>query len=212
MVLGVLRKGWRVALAIGLAPVAAGGASAEQRAVASRVVVVGEGSVSVAADVARIRSGVSTRGKTVREATETNSKTMAAILTALADSGIPQKDIRTAQLSIQPVYASQDPHDEQKLVGYSVSNHVNAKIRHVEKLGEILGRLIAAGATDVWNVEFAFRHHDGQTSAKTMRASSGSPSPVSNGQMRARSAQRGTSRNARTTGMPVKTWLPTDPV
>jgi uncharacterized protein len=154
MALGVLRKGWRVALAIGLAPVAAGGASAEQRAVASRVVVVGEGSVSVAADVARIRSGVSTRGKTVREATETNSKTMAAILTALADSGIPQKDIHTAQLSIQPVYASQDPHGEQKLVGYSVSNHVNAKIRHVEKLGEILDRLIAAGATDVWNVEF----------------------------------------------------------
>ncbi len=150
----VLRKGWQVALAIGLAAGAVGGASAQPRASASRVVVVGEGSVSVAPDVARIRSGVSTRGKTVREATETNSKTMAAILTALADSGIPQKDIRTAQLSIQPVYASQDPRGEQKLVGYSVSNHVDAKIRHVEKLGEILDRLIAAGATDVWNVEF----------------------------------------------------------
>jgi hypothetical protein len=31
---------------------------------------------------------------------------------------------------------------------------VSAKIRHVEKLGDVLDRLIAAGATDVWNVEF----------------------------------------------------------
>ncbi len=103
---------------------------------------------------AQIRSGVSTRGKTVREAAETNSKTMAAILTALTESGIPQKDVRTAQLSIQPVYAAQEPGKEQKLVGYSVANHVSAKIKHVEKLGDVLDRLIAAGATEVWNVEF----------------------------------------------------------
>jgi uncharacterized protein len=118
------------------------------------VVVTGEGSVGVAPDVVQIRSGVTTQGKTVREATETNSKTMAALLTALTESGIPQKDVRTAQLSIQPVYASQDSGKEQKLVGYNVVNHVSAKIKHIEKLGDVLDRLIAAGATDVWNVEF----------------------------------------------------------
>ena len=144
-----------LALALGLNAVAAtDGATAQQRAPGPHVVVTGEGSVSVAPDVAKIRSGVTTRGKTVREATETNSKTMAAILTALTESGIPQKDVRTAQLSIQPVYAAQEPGKEQKLVAYSVANHVSAKIRHVEKLGDVLDRLIAAGATEVWNVEF----------------------------------------------------------
>jgi uncharacterized protein len=144
-----------LALAVGLSAAAAtDGAIAQQRAPGPHVVVTGEGSVSVAPDIAKIRSGVTTRGKTVREATETNSKTMAAILTALTESGIPQKDVRTAQLSIQPVYAAQEPGKEQKLVGYSVANHVSAKIRHVEKLGDVLDRLIAAGATEVWNVEF----------------------------------------------------------
>jgi uncharacterized protein YggE len=146
---------WRLALAVGLcAGGAIDGAGAQQRATGPRVVVTGEGSVSVAPDVVKIRSGVTTRGKTVREATETNSKTMAAILTALTESGIPQKDVRTAQLSIQPVYASQDSGKEQKLVGYNVVNHVSAKIKHIDKLGDVLDRLIAAGATDVWNVEF----------------------------------------------------------
>ena len=146
---------WRLALALGLSAVGAvDGAGAQQRAPGPRVVVSGEGSVSVAPDVVQIRSGVVTRGKTVREATEANSKTMAAILNALAESGVPQKDVRTAQLSIQPVYAAQEAGKEQKLVGYSVANNVSAKIKHVEKLGDVLDRLIAAGATDVWNVEF----------------------------------------------------------
>ncbi len=158
----MLDTGWRfrfgwcgLAFAIGLSALGAvDDAGAQQRVAGSRVVVTGEGSISVAPDVVQIRSGVSTRGKTVREAAETNSKTMAAILTALTESGIPQKDVRTAQLSIQPVYAAQEPGKEQKLVGYSVANHVSAKIKHVEKLGDVLDRLIAAGATEVWNVEF----------------------------------------------------------
>ena len=153
------RFGWcRLALALGLSALGAldGKGAEQQRPSGPRVVVTGEGSVTVAPDVVQIRSGVTTRGKTVREATETNSKTMAAILTALTESGIPQKDVRTAHLSIQPMYASQEGGGgkEQKLVGYSVVNHVSARIKHVEKLGDVLDRLIAAGATDVWNVEF----------------------------------------------------------
>ena len=59
-----------------------------------------------------------------------------------------------AQLSVQPVYASPEAGKEQKLVGYNVGNHVNAKIKHIDRLGDVLDRMIAAGATEVWNVEF----------------------------------------------------------
>src|SRR5262249_40376577 len=143
--------GW-CGLALAAALSAPDGALAQQRPPGPRVIVTGEGSVSVAPDVVQIRSGVTTRGKTVREATEANSKTMAAILTALTESGIPQKDVHTSQLSIHPVYAAQEPGKEQRLTGYSVSNQVSAKIKHIEKLGDLLDRLIAACATDVWNV------------------------------------------------------------
>ena len=148
------RRGWcGLVIAAGLSTIVQP-AFAQQRTTGGRIVVTGEGSVNVTPDIAEIRSGVTTRGKTVREATETNSKTMAAILSALTESGIPQKDVRTAQFSIQPVYAAQDSGKEQKLVGYAVGNHVSAKIKHIEKLGDVLDRLIVAGATDVWNVDF----------------------------------------------------------
>jgi uncharacterized protein YggE len=118
------------------------------------IVVVGEGRVTVAPDYAQIASGVTTRGKTVKEASDANSKTMAAVIKALLDSGVAQNDVQTSRFSVQPVYVPQEPRTEPKLAGYSVSNQVRAKIRQIDKLGEILDRLITAGATDVGNVAF----------------------------------------------------------
>jgi uncharacterized protein len=118
------------------------------------VVVIGEGSVSVTPDYARIESGVTTRAKTVKEATDANSKLMAAITSALLESGIAQKDVQTSRFSVQPIYAPQEPRTEPKFVGYSVSNHVRVNIRQISKVGEILDRLVTAGVTDVGNIVF----------------------------------------------------------
>jgi uncharacterized protein len=128
-----------------------------------RVVVIGEGSVSVAPDHARIRSGVTTRAKTAKEAADANSKVMAAIVAALLNAGIEQKDIQTSRFSVQPVYVAPQPGAEQKLSGFSVSNQVSVTIRAIDKVGEILDRLITAGATDAGSVEFL--HSD---SSKTL--------------------------------------------
>jgi uncharacterized protein len=119
-----------------------------------RIVVTGEGNVNVAPDYAQVRAGVTTRAKTAREAIDANSKAMAAITAVLVDAGIEQKDIQTSQFWVQPVYASPQPGAEQKLTGFAVSNQVNVTIRQIAKAGDILDRLIAAGATDVGNVEF----------------------------------------------------------
>jgi|SRR5271169_23400 len=119
-----------------------------------RIIVIGEGSVSVVPDFAEINGGVTTRGKSVQEATDTNSKIMAAIKAALLDSGVAQKDIQTSRFSIQPIYTSPDPHGEAKLSSYNVSNQVTVTIRDIGKVGDILERLVAAGVTNVGNIEF----------------------------------------------------------
>ena len=100
----------------------------------ARVVVVGEGSVTVAPDYVRIRSGVSTYAKTVKEARDTN--------------------IQTSEFSIEPVYASPSPPGGPKLSGYRVSNQVNVTIHQVSQVGEILDRLVRTGATDAENIAF----------------------------------------------------------
>jgi uncharacterized protein len=120
----------------------------------ARVIVVGEASVSAPPDYAKIRGGVTTTAKTVKEATDANSKLMAAVTGALLDSGVAQNDIQTSEFSIEPVYSSQTSSAEPKLSGYRVSNQVNVKIHQLAKVGEILDRLVTAGATDVGNVQF----------------------------------------------------------
>jgi uncharacterized protein len=131
-----------------------GYAQQPQRAPEARIVVMGEGSISVTPDYAQIRSGVTTRAKTVKEGVDANSKLMVAIIAALKDAGVADKDIQTARFSIQPVYALQEPRTEPKLSGYSVSNQVNVTIREIGKVGDVLDRVVAAGATDAGNVSF----------------------------------------------------------
>jgi uncharacterized protein len=65
--------------------------------------------VSAPPDYARIRGGVTTTAKTVKEATDANSKLMAAVTGALLDSGVAQNDVQTSEFSIEPVYNSKHP-------------------------------------------------------------------------------------------------------
>jgi uncharacterized protein YggE len=130
----------------------ASGRAQAQSVPTARVIVAGEG--SVAPDYAHVTGGVITRGKTVKEANEVNAKTMTAVTAALLDSGIPQKDIQTVQFSVQPVYVSQGANTEQRLAGFSVSNQIRVTTRQLAKVGEILDRMVAAGATDIGNIAF----------------------------------------------------------
>jgi uncharacterized protein len=123
-----------------------------QQSPEARIVVTGQGSVSVTPDYAQIRIGVTVRTRTVKEAVDANSKSMAAVMAALKDAGIAERDVQTARFSIQPVY--QEPRSEPKLSGYTVSNQATVTIRETAKVGDVLDRVTAAGATDVGNVSF----------------------------------------------------------
>ena len=119
-----------------------------------RIVVIGEGSVSAVPDYAQIIGGVTTQGKSVNEAAAANSKIMAAITAALLNAGIVQKDIQTSRFAIQPDYTPSPV----KISGYEVSNQVTVKIRDLDKAGDILERMVGAGATNVGNIQF--QHND----------------------------------------------------
>ena len=118
------------------------------------VVVTGEGIVSVTPDYAQIESGVTTRAKTAKDAVDANSQLMAAVTSALRASGVAENDVQTSRFSIQPIHAPGEPRAELKPTGYSVSNRVRVNIRQIDKLGEVLDRLVNAGVTDVEGIEF----------------------------------------------------------
>jgi uncharacterized protein YggE len=135
-----------VIAAAALAPLSA-------RAADKLVTVTGEASVSVAPDIVVIHVGVTSQGKTAREASLANGNQMTAVLAAIKDAGIAGGDVQTSRLSLQPQY---DPNKSgtARLLGFQVTNQVTVNIRDIDKLPGILDRAIGAGANEVSGIEF----------------------------------------------------------
>lgn len=118
----------------------------------SQITVPGEATLVVAPDLARLRAGVISEGRTAREASDTNKKTMTAVMTAITGVGIAEKDIQTSRYSIQPIYDQGRPVPG-AFKGFQASNNVTIKIRDLDKISEIIDRTVAAGANSMGGVE-----------------------------------------------------------
>jgi len=117
------------------------------------VTVIGEATISVAPDAAMIRIGVSSQGKTAREAGEANAKQMTAVLAAIKGGGIAERDIQTSRLSLQPQYDPQKS-GTARLTGFQATNQVMVRIREIDKLAAVIDNAIAAGANEMSGIEF----------------------------------------------------------
>jgi uncharacterized protein YggE len=120
------------------------------------VTVAGEATVNVAPDLAEISAGLVTPAKTAREAAEANAKGMTALIAVLRDMGLEDKDIQTARFSVQPVQSSPQSgrNEAPRIIGYQVSNRVTARIRRLDSVGDVLDRLVAAGASNISGPDF----------------------------------------------------------
>jgi uncharacterized protein len=116
------------------------------------ITVTGEGEVAVVPDLAIIGAGVTTTGKSAREASEANAKMMTAVMAALKNAGIAEQDMQTARLSLHPMRDSKT--GEARTSGFRASNQVAVKIRDLGKTAEVIDRLVAAGANDIGGIEF----------------------------------------------------------
>jgi uncharacterized protein YggE len=127
---------------------------------AQTITVLGQGSVRIKPDVARVSIGVETSSETVSEAVAENESNMQSILSALTGMGIDEKDIQTMNYSIQldryPETLSRvEPGDSAPQPVYRVSNMANVTIRDLDKVGDVLDAVIEAGANNIWGVSFS---------------------------------------------------------
>jgi len=123
----------------------------------SGIWVSGTGEVSVTPDIATLSLGIEAQADTVAEAQEQAAVAMEAVMAALADNGVAEKDIQTRYFSIYPVTRWDDFDDQQVIIGYRVTNIVTAKIRDVEQAGLVIDAVAAAGGdyTRVNNISFS---------------------------------------------------------
>ncbi len=106
-------------------------------------------SVEARPDVASVGAGVTTQAPTAVEAMRANATQMTAVIARIKALGIAERDIQTAGISLNPLYDYNQETQRQVFRGYQVSNRVSVKLREIERTGEVLDALVAAGATDL---------------------------------------------------------------
>jgi len=117
------------------------------------ITVSGNATVTLKADYAQVTVGVSTKAPTVEEASQKNTAAIHAVISALTEAGVLEEDIATSNYSVNAEY-DYSSMGGQRLTGYNVSNQLNVTIRDMEHIGATLDKATAAGANNIYNIQF----------------------------------------------------------
>ena len=139
-------------LALWLAPVPV---SAQQPEPPRGLTLVGVGEVRARPDLAVVRVGVVIQAATARAALDANNQAMRTVMAALQDQGIGERDMQTAQFTVQPRYR----HDQAgeappRIDGYEVSNQLAVTVRDLGGLGPVLDQAVSVGSNQILGVTF----------------------------------------------------------
>ncbi len=114
----------------------------------------GRGTVAVQPDTASVSLGITIEDETLGAAQDEATATMTRIFDAISDAGIQERDIRTVDYRVDIVYDYDDDGTVTAIIGYQVSNTVNATVREIDSVGGILDAVVAAGANTVYGISF----------------------------------------------------------
>jgi len=134
-----------------------GGGHGMHHARTSTVTVSGTGSVSAAADMAEITTGVVTQAGTAAQALAANSLAMERLLQALGTVGVAARDIQTTHISVSPLRRQGRDGQPPEITGYEVTNQVRVKVRDLSRLGRVLDQQVGQGANLVYGIQFGRR-------------------------------------------------------
>ncbi len=141
------------ALLLVVAGATAGPAASEDK-MQRMITITASGSVPAKPDIARIQSGVVTEAKTAKDALSSNNAAMQKLIDALKQAGVAAADLQTSSINVSPRYAQNKDGRAPQIDGYSVHNDLSVIVRDIEKLGDILDKLVTLGANQVGGLSF----------------------------------------------------------
>jgi len=118
-----------------------------------QITVSGQGKVYAKPDIALASLGVTTEGSTTQDVISRNTEKMNAVIKAVKDLGVEDKDIQTTNYNLSPLYNYTEAAGR-VFQGYTLEQNVQVKIRDFSKVGNVLQKATAAGANLVSNVQF----------------------------------------------------------
>ncbi len=134
--------------------------------------VSGDGEVFAAPDISTISFTVTSEAVKAADARKQTDDKVKAILVFLKESGVEEKDIKTAGYSLNPRHEWQEtkimcitfpchqPPGKQVLLGYEVTQSIEVKVRKIDDTGAILGGITDKGATNIGGPVFTVEYPD----------------------------------------------------
>jgi uncharacterized protein YggE len=109
--------------------------------------------VKVQPDTAYFEVGILTQDEdSAGKAQDVADRVIAKIMKALEEKGVARRDLATSVCNVRPSYAY--PPDRRSIIGYHADNFVTVNVRDLSRLGETIDACMAAGATNISDVEF----------------------------------------------------------
>ncbi|WP_062769604.1 SIMPL domain-containing protein [Sphingopyxis terrae] len=110
--------------------------------------LVSEGKAERNPNLVTVNAGVVTQAPTAAEALSANASRVRRVVTSLKASGLEDRDLRTAQISLQPQYIYAE-NKAPVITGYQASNSISVRFRDVARAGSILDLLVREGANQI---------------------------------------------------------------
>lgn len=137
----------------------------------STITVSGEGEAFAIPDIATFNFSVTEIGDTVAEAQEKLDQKMNKALSAVRESGVEEKDIKTTNYNVYPKYEWEQqyciamvgvvcPPGRNVLKGYEVSQTITIKVRDTEKAPDLVTKIGASGVSNISGLEFTVDDRD----------------------------------------------------
>lgn len=133
-------------------PVAPAIAQSESPASPRLITVTGEAQVNVPPDQVILSLGVESSNKQLKLAKDLNDQRVKQVMAAAAALGVPNKDIQTDHISIEPRY--RDNYEQRDFVGYFVRQTVEITLKDISQFEALLSDTLEAGANYVHGIEF----------------------------------------------------------
>lgn len=131
------------------------------------IMISAEGEALAVADIASFSFGVNEEGKTSEEAQGKATEKINSALAYLKSSGVDEKDIKTENYSIYPKYESvapcyafDCPPANPQIVGYTVSQNIQVKVRDIDNTGKFITELTQFGINSISGISFTIDDED----------------------------------------------------
>ena len=116
------------------------------------ITVNGEAVVKVQPDQIIITFGIETWDKDIMIAKQKNNDAMQKAMKVIKESGVPDKEIQTDYLSIEPRY--DDSYEKKDFIGYFVRNTFVVTLSNPEKVEELVSNVLQSGVNYIHGIDF----------------------------------------------------------